>query len=95
MNNANWVLNDGGVKTDCSSFPFAFRNMFHIVRKRIEAKQSPATASKNLTIQGPPHLRNGIMGRDTYSYASATQMAKDQGLLTLDGQINNKEFKRR
>ncbi len=66
--------------------------MFNIVRKRIENKQSGATASKDLTIQGPPNIKGE---RTTYTYFSASEMAKNQGLLTADGNINGKEFKKR
>ena len=47
---------------------------------------------KKLKIMGPPNLRNE---RTTYTWATATDLAKSNGLLTPDGQINNKEFKRK
>ena len=77
---------------DCDSFPFAFRSAFNAVRKAVEAKQSPASVAKNITILGPTNSRGE---RITYTYASALQLAQDQGLVTSEGNINSREFKRR
>ncbi len=47
---------------------------------------------KGLAIIGPPNPKGE---RTTYSYASAKQMAEGMGLLTPEGTINSREFKRR
>jgi len=89
MSKANWIFRNGVQSVDCTSFPYAFRTMFNVVRKGQESKQPVNT--KDLTILGPE-----IKGeREVYSYFKATQLAQDQGLLTPDGQINSREFKRR
>lgn len=91
--NANWILKNGSQNIDCTSFPYAFRTMFSIVRKATETKGANVPeVMRSLSIQGPPNLRGE---RRTYSYTTATQMAQDQGLLTTDGQINSKEFKKK
>ncbi len=92
MSNANWILKNGLQSIDCSSFPYAFRTAYNIVRKAIEAKQDPTTVSKGLTILGPID-RHG--DRTKYSYLAAMDLAKDQGLLQNDGNINSREFKRK
>jgi hypothetical protein len=90
MSNANWILKNGEQVIDCTSFPYAFRTMFNIVRKGIE-NNKPVDTLK-LSILGPKNLRGD---RTNYSYTSATALAREQGLLTLEGQINSREFKRR
>jgi hypothetical protein len=90
MNTANWILQNGVQKVDCTSFPYAYRAMFNLVRKGI-ADKKPVDTSK-LSILGPANLRGD---RRTYTYASATELATEQGLLTVDGQINSREFKRK
>jgi hypothetical protein len=90
--NANWILKNGVATTDCASFPFAFRTAFNLVRKAIEAKKDPTPVIKDITILGPV---NGKGERTKYSYDAAAELAKGQGLLTPDGTINSREFKKR
>jgi len=90
MNDANWILQNGSQKIDCASFPYAYRTMYNIVRKGIADKKPVNT--RGLSILGPKNIRGE---RTTYSYESATLLATEQGLLTPDGQINSREFKRR
>lgn len=91
MNSSNnWILKNGVQSIDCTSFPFAFRTMYNIVRKSIADKKPVNT--KDLYILGPKNIRGD---RNTYSYDAAMKLASEQGLLTLDGQINSREFKRR
>lgn len=90
MSNANWILRNGVQNIDCTSFPYAFRTMFNIVRKGT-ADKKPVDTNK-LSILGPKNIRGE---RRTYSYAGATELATEQGLLTIDGQINSREFKRK
>jgi hypothetical protein len=89
---SNWILKNGVQTTDCISFPFAFRAAYNIVRKTIEAKKNPAPVIKDLTILGPVNSKGE---RTKYTYASATELAKGQGLLTPGGEINSREFKKR
>jgi len=90
MKDANWILKNGNQTIDCVSFPFAFRMMFNIVRKGI-ADKKPVNL-RELSIRGPKNLRGE---RITYSYETATMLAEETGLLTVDGQINSREFKKR
>jgi len=90
--NAMWILKNGSTSVDCTSFPYAFRTAYNLIRKAIEAKQDASAVIKGISIVGPPGPRNE---RTTYSYAAAKQMAEGMGLLTPDGQINSREFKRR
>lgn len=88
--NANWVLRNGSQVIDCTSFPYAFRTMFNIVQRGIKENKPVDTAS--LSILGPKNIRGD---RKSYSYFEAQELATEQGLLTVDGQINGREFKRR
>jgi hypothetical protein len=88
---SNWIYKNGTTKLDCDSFPFAFRTAFTAVRKAVEAKQSPASVAKHITILGPKNSRGD---RTTYTYDAALQLAKDQGLVTAEGNINSREFKK-
>lgn len=89
MNNANWILKNGTQTIPCTSFPFAYRTMFNLVRP---AEGKAPVNSNDLSIKGPANLKGE---RTTYTYAMATKLAKEQGLLTPDGTINSREFKRR
>ena len=89
---SNWILKNGLQSIDCSSFPYAFRTAYNIVRKAIEAKQDPTAVSKGIVILGPVD-RHG--DRTKYTYLAAMELAKDQGLLQADGNINSREFKRK
>lgn len=92
MKAANWILRNGMQRHECLTFPFAFRSMFNIVRKGLETgKESLSEMIPKLSIIGPPNAKGE---RKTYNYSSAMEMAKCQGLITSDGQINSKEFKR-
>jgi len=92
MNNApNWILKIDTQTIECVSFPYAFRTAFNIVRKSIEAGNETKTTD-NLTILGPRNLKGE---RRSYSYASAMRLAIEQDLLTSEGTINSKEFKKK
>jgi hypothetical protein len=88
--NANWIFKNGKQNIDCMSFPYAFRTMFNVVRKAIADKKQVST--KDYSILGPKNVRGD---RKTYSYDEATNLATEQGLLTVDGQINSREFRKR
>lgn len=87
-----WILKNGLTETKCTSFPYAYRAMFNIVKKATEQGKYNETV-KALKIISPQKDAHG--DPRTYTYASATDMAKASGLLTPDGQINSREFKRR
>ena len=88
----NWILKNGASTQEFDSFPYAYRTMYAIVKKAVETKNSDSVI-KQLSIISPQLDRHGDPRK--YSYATATQMATDSGLLTPDGQINSREFKRR
>lgn len=90
--NSNWILKNGTQSIDCSSFPYAFRTAYNLIRKAIEAKQNVSSVINGISIVGPPNAKGE---RTTYSYDKAKQMAEGMGLLSSDGQINGREFKRR
>ena len=92
MNNVTWTLVNGKSKSEFSSFPFAFRQAFFLIEAEKKAKRPALALMKELKILGPPNPRSE---RTTYSWSSATDLAKSNGLLTLDGTLNSKEFKRR
>jgi len=90
--NAIWLLKSGGQVIDCTSFPYAFRAAYNLVRKAVEAGKPTSPIIKDITILGPLNSKGD---RAKYTYASASELAKGQGLLTPDGQINSREFKKR
>lgn len=63
--------------------------MWNMIRKGVENGKD---LTKQLSIVSPIKDRNGDV--KVYSYAEATRMAENQGLLTPDGQINSREFRR-
>ena len=95
MNNATWILQDGAQRIDCTSFPFAFRTMWTMVKKETEKGNKGRNfidMVRGISIISPMRDRNG--DPRTYSYSEACEMARGQGLLSAEGQINSKEFKR-
>ena len=90
MNNANWILVNGKSRTDYSTFPFAFRQAYFLIEAVKKAKRPALELMKSLKILGPPNLRGE---RTTYSWHTASEMAKNMGLLELDDHINNKNMK--
>lgn len=90
MSNANWIFKNGAQAVDCTSFPYAFRTMWNVVKKSITDKKPVDT--KALRIFGPINSKGE---RKVYSFLEAKQLAIEQGLLTSDEQINSREFKRR
>jgi hypothetical protein len=93
MMKTQWILKDGAKRIECSSFPYAFRSLWNIRNRGVnpnpekgDVKRSLPEMMKSLSILSP-------LGK-TYGYAAACQMATDQGLLTRDGEINSREFKK-
>lgn len=90
--NVKWILKNGSQDIDCSSFPYAFRTAFNLVRKALEAGKSTTELTKALTIVGPFNTSGSPR---KYTYSDALTRAKDIGLVTPDGQINSREFKKK
>jgi hypothetical protein len=88
-----WIFKDGLTETKCTSFPYAYRAMFNTLKKGVENGRKYDDMIKAMSILSPQKDVHGDPRR--YNYASATEMAKASGLLTPDGQINSREFKRR
>ena len=90
-----WLFKDGASVTECDSFPYAYRLMYSTFRKGLEKNtlRNVADMIKQMSIVSPA---KDVYGKNrVYSYAAATQMAKDTGLLTAEGMINSREFKNR
>lgn len=93
MNNKpKWILKYGVQVTECTSFPYAYRIIHTLIKKAIESNQDTASLMNSIILTGPPNGK-GIPMR--YNYESATSLAKNMGLLTTDGTINQKEFKKK
>jgi hypothetical protein len=93
MNNkVKWIVKSGMTATECTSFPFAFRHAFNIVRKALDKNENIEATIRGIQIVGPPNGKGEPM---TYNYSNAAILAKSMGLLLLDGSINQKEFKKR
>lgn len=90
--NITWILKYRDQKVECTSFPFAYRTAFNIVRKTIEANLPTGTLISSISITGPPNFKGD---KKAYSYAEATNTAIGMGLLNGDGEINSREFKKK
>jgi len=90
----NWILKNSssGQSFYCPSFPSAFRTAFNLVRVAIKTGKSPSSVIKGITIFGPINSKGE---RNKYTYNSAVELANSQGLLTPDGTINSREFKKK
>ena len=88
MNN-KWLLKQNVSVLEYTSFPYAFRAMYHAAKKALEKGQH---IESTLTIISPLKDVHGDCRR--YNYAQACQMATNNGLLSAEGLLNNKEFKR-
>ena len=93
MNKVTWIFKDGASQVTCDSFPYAFRMMFNSVKKGVESGRKYNEMVKQMSILSPAKDQHG--DPRIYSYTDATEMATAQGLLTADGQINSREFKRK
>lgn len=92
MNAAIWIFRDGATKVECTSFPYAFRTMVNTIKKGVEKGGRKEDMVKRMSIVSP--IKNRLNDTKVYSYAEAVQMADTMGLLTADGQINSREFRR-
>lgn len=87
-----WIFSDNTVKREFSTFPYAFRAMHAHVEDALKNGKIITEVTKHLKITSPVKTIHGDLR--VYSYYSAREMAKNQGLLTPEGKINQKEFKR-
>lgn len=87
-----WIFKDGLTKTSCTSFPYAYRLMFTALKKGVESGRKYNDMISQMAIISPQKDNHGDPRR--YNYAAATEMARASGLLTPEGQINSREFKR-
>ena len=84
-----WQFKNGtNAPLEFTTFPFAFRTMYNLVRKGIDDGKPVDTSG--FLIVGPKNPRGE---RVRYGYFSAVETAKSSGLLSADGFINGKEFK--
>ena len=91
--NAAWIFKDGATKVECTSFPYAFRAMWNSIKKGVEGgKRTHSDMVKSMSILSP--IKDAYGQAKSYDYAEAKRMAENQGLLTAEGQINSREFKR-
>lgn len=77
---------------ECNSFPYAFRAMYNTVQVGVEKGKTVGQMCKNMRIISP--LKDLHGDHKTYSYPEAVRMATQSGLLSADGQLNGKEFRR-
>ena len=88
MNN-KWIFKNCGSTQVFDSFPLAYKVMFAIAKKSVQAKNSD-TVIKGMSIISPIKDVHGNPRK--YDYAAASQMARDSGLLDSNGQIESKAF---
>ena len=86
-----WILKNGVSTQEYESFPLAYRTMFAIAKKAVQSVGSGKILGQ-LSIISP--IKDVHGDNKKYSYAEATQLATDSDLLTSDGQINSKVFRR-
>ena len=82
--NTIWLFYNGTARYECASFPFAFRMMHSAIRK---ANETGSSISNQVKIVGPT--------KREYNWDQASRLASEQGLLTPDGQLNGREFKKK
>ena len=89
MNNT-WIFKNGTVKTVVTSFPFAYRLMFYALSTGVKAGRNHQDMAKQMSIISP--LKDAHGDFRTYTYSTATEMARNSNLLLPDGSINSKAF---
>lgn len=85
-----WQFKNGTNVLEFTTFPFAFRAMYNLVRNGIEDKKLVDTSA--FLIVGPKNPRGE---RVKYGYFAAMDMARNMGLINVEGYLNGKEFKKR
>jgi len=89
----DWIFKDGTTQTSCTTFPYAYRAMHTALKKGVEQGRKHDDMIRRMSIISPMKDTHG--DKRVYSYAAATSMAQNSGLLDASGQINSREFKRR
>lgn len=82
-----WTFDDGLQRKPYSSFPYAYRALYNALKRGVEQGKKYDDMVKNFRILTPFNT--------VYNYKRATELATQQGLLTSDGMINSKEFRRK
>lgn len=85
--NKTWSFINGVEQHPCTTFPFAYRMLYNTLKKGIESGKSFDLMIRKFIIRSP-------LGTE-YDYTRATELATQQGLLSPDGTINSREFKRK
>jgi len=85
--NTTWKFYDGIQENVFTTFPFAYRALFNLVKKNLDSGKTVREITRKYKIISPV--------KREYSYDNATQLALEQGLLNKDGTLNSKEFKRK
>jgi hypothetical protein len=93
MSNTQWIFKDGFSQTSWNSFPYAYRAMFQALKTGVEKGRKYDDMVKQMVIISPQKDQHGDPRR--YNYASATELAKASDLLTAQGEINSRVFKKR
>ena len=85
--NTTWIFDDGLQQHLCATFPYAFRFMYSAMKKGVEQGKSYEDMARKFRILSPTGT--------VYNYIRASALATQQGLLTPEGTINSREFKRK
>jgi hypothetical protein len=93
MNKIMWIFRDGFKIVECTSFPYAYRTMKQAFDDGIKEARNKLDMFKKFAIISP--MKDAYGDKKVYTWFEATEMAKAQGLVNAEGQINGKEFKRR
>lgn len=83
----SWTFYDGVNTQVFSTFPYAYRTMFLLVKQNLENGKQIDVVTKNFKIIAPT--------KKVYTFDQANTLATNQGLLSKDGTLNSKEFKRK
>jgi GMP synthase PP-ATPase subunit len=90
MNNI-WIFKNGMfAPIECTSFPYAFRRMYDTVKTELGKGKKLSDITKSMVILSP--LKDIHGDNRKYTYVTAMDMAKTQGLIDADGGINKKAF---
>jgi hypothetical protein len=88
-----WIFRDGFKTVECTSFPYAYRTMKAAFEQGLKEARTKLDMFKKFAIVSPISDIHG--DKKVYTWFEATEMAKAQGLVNAEGQINGKEFKRK
>ena len=93
MSTNNWIFKDGVTSQGTyNTFPDAFKAMFNTMKRGVERGRKYNEMLKQLVIIAPTKDQHGDFRK--YDYMAATELAKSSDLLTPEGIINSRVFKR-